>query len=397
MLNPRVEALNDYVFRRLAQLLDPIEPPRDRTPIDLSIGQPMHAVPDLLTTTLAANDHLWGRYPPVNGTPALRESAAAWLTRRYGLPDGCLDPDRDILPVAGTKEALFLIAQMVVPERKAGRQPAVLMPNPFYNVYLGAAVMAGAEPVLLPVSAATGHLPDLDELSPSLLERTAAFYLCSPSNPQGAAADLGYLKRVLELARHYDFLLIADECYTEIYTGTAPPGVLQAAIELNGKFDGVVAFHSLSKRSNAAGLRSGFVAGDPSVLAGFARLRSYGAAVQPLPVLAAASALWQDEEHVDVNRALYRQKFELAADRLAGRFGQSIPDGGFFLWLDVGDGEGVARQLWAEAALKVLPGAYLGRPDGHGHNPGAKSIRIALVHDLTTTEAALSRLIETLG
>ena len=397
MLNPRVEALNDYVFRRLAQLLDPIEPPRDRTPIDLSIGQPMHAVPDLLTTTLAANDHLWGRYPPVNGTPALRESAAAWLTRRYGLPDGCLDPGRDILPVAGTKEALFLIAQMVVPERKAGRQPAVLMPNPFYNVYLGAAVMAGAEPVLLPVSAATGHLPDLDELSPSLLERTAAFYLCSPSNPQGAAADLGYLKRVLELARHYDFLLIADECYTEIYTGTAPPGVLQAAIELNGKFDGVVAFHSLSKRSNAAGLRSGFVAGDPSVLAGFARLRSYGAAVQPLPVLAAASALWQDEEHVDVNRALYRQKFELAADRLAGRFGQSIPDGGFFLWLDVGDGEGVARQLWAEAALKVLPGAYLGRPDGHGHNPGAKSIRIALVHDLTTTEAALSRLIETLG
>ncbi|MDH3771290.1 MAG: aminotransferase class I/II-fold pyridoxal phosphate-dependent enzyme, partial [Nitrospirota bacterium] len=225
MLNPRVEALNDYVFRRLAQLLDPIEPPRDRTPIDLSIGQPMHAVPDLLTTTLAANDHLWGRYPPVNGTPALRESAAAWLTRRYGLPDGCLDPGRDILPVAGTKEALFLIAQMVVPERKAGRQPAVLMPNPFYNVYLGAAVMAGAEPVLLPVSAATGHLPDLDELSPSLLERTAAFYLCSPSNPQGAAADLGYLKRVLELARHYDFLLIADECYTEIYTGTAPPGV----------------------------------------------------------------------------------------------------------------------------------------------------------------------------
>lgn len=173
--------------------------------------------------------------------------------------------------------------------------------------------------------------------------------------------------------------------------------MLQAAIELNGKFDGVVAFHSLSKRSNAAGLRSGFVAGDPSVLAGFARLRSYGAAVQPLPVLAAASALWQDEEHVDVNRALYRQKFELAADRLAGRFGQSIPDGGFFLWLDVGDGEGIARQLWAEAALKVLPGAYLGRPDGHGHNPGAKSIRIALVHDLTTTEAALSRLIETLG
>lgn len=185
MLNPRLEALTDYTFRRLALLLEAIAPAPSRAPVDLSIGQPMHPVPALLTETLHAHDHLWGRYPPVNGTPEFRAAAADWLTARYHLPQGLLDPERHVLPVAGTKEALFLIAQVVVPAEKAGRTPAVLLPNPFYNVYLGGALMAGAEPVLLPVSAATGHLPALDRLAPELLERTAAFYLCSPANPQG--------------------------------------------------------------------------------------------------------------------------------------------------------------------------------------------------------------------
>jgi N-succinyldiaminopimelate aminotransferase len=397
MLNPRLEALSDYAFRRLALLLEGIEPAADRAPIDLSIGQPMHPVPRLLSETLHAHDHLWGRYPPVTGTREFRDAAAGWLTRRYHLPHGALDTERHVLPCVGTKEALFMIAQVVVPERKAGRTPAVLLPNPFYNVYLGAAEIAGAEPVLLSVSAATGHLPALEELTPELLERTAAFYLCSPANPQGAAAELDYLQRAVGLARRYDFALIVDECYAEIYTRAAPVGALEAAFALDGRLDNVLVFHSLSKRSSAAGLRSGFVAGDPALLAAFARLRSYGAAVQPLPILAAATALWQDEQHVIANRALYQAKFDLAGRCLAGLFDYVQPDGGFFLWLDVGDGEAVTRRLWAEAAIKVLPGAYLGRPDAAGRNPGDGAIRVALVHDLETTETALSRLVEGLA
>ena len=397
MLNPRLEALSDYAFRRLALLLDGVEPAPDYAPIDLSIGQPMHPVPTLLCETLHAHGHLWGRYPPVNGTSEFRNAVAGWLTRRYHLPPGALDPERHVLPCVGTKEALFMVAQAVVPERKAGCTPAVLLPNPFYNVYLGAAALAGAEPVLLSASAATGHLPPLDELAPELLERTAAFYLCSPANPQGAAADLPYFQRAIELARRYDFALIVDECYAEIYTRAAPVGALEAAFALDGRLDNVLVFHSLSKRSSAAGLRSGFVAGDPALLAAFARLRSYGAAVQPLPILAAATALWQDEQHVIANRALYQAKFDLAGRCLAGLFDYVRPDGGFFLWLDVGDGEAVTRRLWAEAAIKVLPGAYLGRPDATGRNPGDGAIRVALVHDLATTETALSRLVEGLA
>jgi N-succinyldiaminopimelate aminotransferase len=397
MLNPRLETLSDYPFRRLATLLAPIAPASGRIPVDLALGQPMHPIPPLMIETLRANEHLWGRYPPVNGTPAFREAAAAWLTRRYDLPAGTLDPDRHLLPVAGTKEALFMIAQAVMPERKAGRRPAVLLPNPFYNVYLGGALMAGAEPVLLSVTAETSYLPRLDQLSSELLERTAAFYLCSPANPQGAAADLDYLKRLIELARVHRFLLIVDECYAEIYTGTPPPGALEAAIALDGRLDSVLVCHSLSKRSSAAGLRSGFVAGDPEVLAGFARLRSYAAAVQPLPVLAAATALWQDEEHVIANRQLYREKFDLTDDRLDRRFGYYRPDGGFFLWLEVGDGEAAARRLWAEAAIKVLPGGYIGRPDPSGDNPGDGAIRVALVHDLATVDGALADLVATLS
>jgi len=258
-------------------------------------------------------------------------------------------------------------------------------------------VFAGAEPVLLPVSAATGYLPALERLEPALLERTAAFYLCSPANPQGRAADHAYLQRALDLARNYSFLLIVDECYSELYTDAPPPGALEVALAEDGRLDNLLVCNSLSKRSSAAGLRSGFVAGDAGVIAGFTRLRSYASAVQPLPVLAAATALWQDEDHVIANRRLYREKFDLAEEQLAGRLGYYRPDGGFFLWLEVGDGEAAARRLWAEAALKVLPGGYLGRPDPAGDNPGQRAIRVALVHDLATTAAALGALVASLS
>ena len=396
MHNPRLDGLGDYFFRRLAALLEPLAPAPDKEPIDLSIGQPMHPVPALLMETLQENSHLFGRYPPVVGMPAFRAAVTDWLTWRYGLPARLLSPDRHVLPVAGTKEALFMLSQVVTPETKGGGKPAVLMPNPFYNVYLGGAVIAGAEPVLLPVTAETNHLPDLDALDSDVLDRTVAFFLCSPSNPQGSAASLAYLTKALELARRHDFLLIMDECYSEIYGGEPPVGGLEAAVALGGDLDNLLICNSLSKRSSAAGLRSGFVAGDPTTIKLFTRLRSYGAAVQPLPLMAVATALWRDEDHVRASRELYIEKFDLADRFLSGSLDYHRPDGGFFLWLNVGDSEAITRKLWSEAAIKVVPGAYLGYADESGWNPGAHAVRIALVHDITTTERALERLVKTL-
>jgi N-succinyldiaminopimelate aminotransferase len=336
---------------------------------------------------------LWNRYPPVDGTPEFRAAAAAWLTRRYALPPDALDPDRHVAPLAGTKEGLYLLPSLLVGDAAgAGPPPAVLMPDPVYAVYYGAAVMAGAEPVLLPATAATGFLPDLDALPRGLLARTALFYLCSPANPQGAVADLGYLRRAVRLAREHGFLLAVDECYSELWDQAAPPGALAAALAEDGGLGGVVAFHSLSKRSSAPGLRSGFVAGDPLVLARLLRLRAYASPVQPLPVLAAATALWQDEAHVDANRALYRAKVDLAQRRLGDRFGFRRPAGGFFLWLDVGDGVAACRRLWREGGVKVLPGGFLSGAAGDGAEAGAPYVRVALVDEIAAVDEALGRL-----
>lgn len=396
MLNPRLEQLGGYPFRRLDALLDAEPPPDPGSVLNMAIGEPQHPVPDLLTETLARYGTLWNKYPPVSGTPGYRRAVADWLTRRYALPEGSVHPDHHVLPLAGTKEGLYMVASLVVGERADGRRPAVLVPNPFYNVYLGAAVMAGAEPVYLPSTAEGGFLPDLEALEPELLERTALFYLTSPGNPQGMAADRDYLRQAIALARRFEFVLVLDECYAELYYGRPPDGGLAAAIAEDGSFDNVLVMHSLSKRSNAAGLRVGFVAGDARLIKAFAHLRSYGAATPPLPVIHAATALWQDEAHVIENRALYARKFEMAERRLGNRFGFYRPDGGFFLWLEVGDGEDAARRLWREAGLKVLPGGYLGRNDPECGNPGSAYIRLALVHALPEVESALDRLASTL-
>ncbi|BCX16994.1 MAG: aminotransferase [Geminicoccaceae bacterium] len=396
MWNDRLDRLQEFPFRRLAQLLAGIDPPPGET-FDLTIGEPQHQPPPLLAEVVARYAHEWNRYPPLNGTAAFRREVCAWLARRYHLPAGALDPERHVLPVAGTKEALFLLPEVLVPERSGGPRPAVLVPNPVYAVYVGAAVLAGAEPVYLAATRETGFLPDLDALEPRLLERTAALYLCSPANPQGAVADLAYWRKAIRLARRYGFVLLADECYTELYDREPPPGVLEAAWAEDRSFSNVVAFHSLSKRSNAAGLRSGFVAGDPAVLARFLRLRAYAAAVQPLPLMAAATALWAEESHVEANRALYRRKFDLAERRLSNRFGFYRPAGGFFLWLEVGDGEAATVELWRRAGVKVLPGGYLAVPDEHGRNPAASYVRLALVHDEPVIARALDRLVDVLG
>ncbi len=395
MLNPRFNLLPDYPFERLRGLLDPLEPAPGKTPIAMSLGEPQHPHPALVGERLAASAHLFGKYPPVRGTEAFRQAVADWLTRRYQLPEGFIRPDHNICPISGTREALFLTALLTVPPEKNGRRPLVLMPNPFYQCYAGAAVLAGAEPVYLPALPENGFLPDIAGLDADILGRTALVYFCSPANPQGAALDLAALQRLVTAARRHDFVLAMDECYAEIYTRTPPAGVLEACVALGGGPEQVLAFHSLSKRSNVPGLRSGFVAGDAALIRQFFRLREYGGAVPPLPVMEAATALWQEESHVVENRRLYDEKFSLAERILSNRFGVARPEGGFFLWLDVGDGEAAARRLWTEAAVRVLPGAYLTAP-ADGPDPGSRYIRIALVNDRETTEEALTRIAETL-
>jgi N-succinyldiaminopimelate aminotransferase len=395
-LNPELDSLSDYPFEALRTLLNPVTPRVNDEVILMSVGEPQHQPPPLLTETLAQHAHEWNKYPPMAGTPELRQAIIDWLTRRYRLKPGALDSERHIAALAGTKEGLYLFAGIAVPREKAGQKPVVLCPNPYYLVYNGAATMAGAEAVFLDATRDNAFLPNLDDIPKATLERCALFYLCSPSNPQGTIADLDYLKKAILLAREYDFVLAVDECYAEIYDSLPPPGALEACQALglgdSGLFSNVVAFHSLSKRSSAAGLRSGFVAGDPRLVAAFKRLRDFGGCQVPVPVQWAATALWQDETHVIENRALYKRKFDLAEAAFAGRYGFYRPTGGFFLWLDVGDGEAAALRLWREAAIRVLPGGYTARAANAGFNPGSEYIRVAVVHDEATLDAAFARM-----
>lgn len=396
-LNDRLDAVGDYSFDRLRALLGDVEPPAGIAPIALSLGEPQHAPPAFLAETVAREAAGWSKYPLVRGTDLSRTAIAGWLTRRYGLPEDMIDPDTMVIPVSGTREALFMVALAAVPEAKNGQKPIVLMPNPFYQVYLGAAVTAGAEPVLVPADRQNGFLPNFAALPDDILSRTALAYYCSPANPQGAIAPMETMKQLVELARAHDFLLVSDECYSELYYGDPPTGAAEACAAIGdsngrgGTMRNVVAMNSLSKRSSAPGLRSGFVAGDTELIRRFARLRDYGGAPPPLPLQAAASALWSDEQHVIANRAVYAEKYRAAEEILSGKYGYYTPQGGFYLWLDVGDGEAAAKSLWADAGVRVIPGEYLAR-EADGHHPGAGYIRLALVHDLETTRDALTRI-----
>jgi aspartate/methionine/tyrosine aminotransferase len=391
--------MTDYPFTRLAALLGKVPPFAGRPVLNLAVGEPQSQPPKIVADTLAANAHDWGRYPPIAGTPAFRNAVAGWLNRRYRLPEGAVDLDRAILPVQGTREALFQIA--TVAAQDTGRDDAaVLFPNTSYATYAAAGHLAGAEAVPLSTRRERQFLPDLDRLDPALLERTALLYLCTPSNPEGAVAGLDYLKKAIGLARKYDFVLAVDECYAEIWDAAPPAGALEAAVASdNGgedPFANVVVFHSLSKRSSAAGLRSGFVAGDRRVIALMQRLRTYSSSAPPLPIMAASTALWADETHAAEIRDMYRAKVDLAQKSFGGRADFYRPAGGFFLWLDVGDGEAAAVTLWRDAAIRVLPGAYLGRRDADGLNPGDRFIRVALVHDNETLGPALDRVADLL-
>lgn len=393
MLNNRLELLSDYAFTKLNKLVEPVQPKPNLPPIVMSIGDPQHPPPPFVREIIGRHAESWGRYPPINGTPQFRAAAVGWLNRRYRLPAGMLDAERQIAPCAGTREGLFLAALLAVSANEGGGpKPIALMPNPFYQVYFGAAVLAGAEPKFLPATKQTGFFPDLRALDPATLKRTQLMILCTPGNPQGAMADRAYLRDAIALARRHDFLLVVDECYAEIYNREPPTGALEAAASLGGSLDNVLAMHSLSKRSSSAGLRSGFAVGSPQTIAKLWQLRSYCCAATPLPIMEAATALWNDDDHVAPIRRSYQEKFTLAERMIGDKHGYYTPEAGLFLWLDVGDGEAVTKKLWAEAAVKVLPGAYLTRPDANGRNDGQAYIRVALVHDLATTETALARM-----
>lgn len=384
----RFSNLPDYAFPRLRALLSDIEPglAPGESPMILTIGEPRHPMPGFVAQVMADSLPELAKYPPNEGAPELLSAIGGWLDRRYGLE---VAPDR-LVVLNGTREGLFNAALALCPETKAGQQPIVLVPNPFYQVYAVAAAAVQAQALFVPATPATGNLPDYAGLDPALLDRVALAYLCSPANPQGAVADREYLETLVTLAERHDFLILADECYSEIWRDAPPPGALQVATAI-GLPDRVVMFNSLSKRSNLPGLRSGFAAGGRAQIAQMRRLRNYAGAPLPLPVQRVSAAAWSDEDHVAASLALYQQKYRIADEILGDIPGYLPPEGGFFLWLPVADGEQAARTLWAQAGIQVLPGAYLSR-DVDGINPGAGFIRVALVADADQTRAALTRL-----
>lgn len=381
--------------RLLADIAPDLKPGME--PIDMTIGEPREEMPGFVVDKIKAAEASFAKYPPIRGSDELRKAIAGWIERRYNIPGG-IDPAREVHPVNGSREGLFYAALPAVGRRELAERPAVLLPNPYYAAYIGAACAANAEPVYLNATTATGHLPDLDELArdQALLKRTVAFYLCSPANPQGAMADRAYITRALELARAYDFMLFSDECYSEIYTRDAPIGALEVAAGTKERFRNLIAFNSLSKRSNLPGLRSGFCAGDGDFLETLAEVRNVIGQQMSGPIQHVSAAVWAEEQHVTVIRQAYRTKFDICDEILGNRFGYSRPQGGFFLWLDVsalGGSVDATVTLWKRCGVKVLPGAYLAQPGRSGENPGENYIRVALVHGPALTREALERIV----
>ncbi|GAB4359520.1 MAG: succinyldiaminopimelate transaminase [Gammaproteobacteria bacterium] len=391
-MNPDLQRLQPYPFQRLGALLDGVAPAAGFSPINLSIGEPQHQPPEFVVETLRG--HLDGlrNYPVTRGAGDLRETIANWLESRFSLPHGSLDPERHVLPVNGTREALFAFAQCVVDRSE---RPLVLMPNPFYQIYEGAALLAGAEPYYLNTTEENRFLPDLESVPEEIWARCQLIYLCSPGNPTGAVAPVSLLKRLIELAERHDFVIASDECYSEIYPDDTapPPGLLGAAAELgNDDYRRCVVFHSLSKRSNLPGLRSGFVAGDADILQRFLLYRTYHGCAMPPPIQAASRAAWRDEAHVAANRTVYQGKFDAVLEALNGAIEVQRPEAGFYLWpkLPIPDDQ-FARRLYAEYNVRLLPGRYLSR-EANGENPGAQRVRIALVAPLDECIEAANRI-----
>lgn len=393
-MNPYLTLLHAYPFEKLAQLKQGVQAPNDRQHIAMSIGEPAHPTPHFIQEALISHLHGLGNYPNTKGMPQLRDAIGGWIARRFAIPRDSIDAETQILPVGGTREALFSFAQSVIDARE---KPVVMMPNPFYQIYEGAALLAGAEPYYLNTPAENDYLPDFDSVPEHIWQRCQLLYICSPGNPTGAVLSQAEHEKLLALAERYDFIIASDECYTEIYADERhpPQGLLQSAYNIgNTAFKRCVAFHSLSKRSNAPGLRSGFVAGDAEVLQQYFQYRTYHGCVMPLPTQHASIPAWRDEQHVAANRELYRAKFAAVIDILQEVCLLQAPPASFYLWLPTpcSDTE-FAKRLYEQQNLTVLPGSFLSRYF-NGADPGANHVRIALVAPLEECVEAAVRLKE---
>lgn len=395
-MNDALTQLQPYPFEKLRALLGSVQPPADMAPIALSIGEPKHRSPAFVAEALSANLDQLAVYPTTLGIAPLREAISSWCTRRFGLPASTLNPAQHVLPVNGTREALFAFTQAVVQRNAPGQEPGlVISPNPFYQIYEGAAFLAGAQPHYLPCLEEQGFNPDFAAVSNDVWQRCQILFLCSPGNPTGALIPVETLKKLIALADKFDFVIAADECYSELYfdESNPPAGLLSACAELGRHdFKRCVVFHSLSKRSNLPGLRSGFVAGDAAILKSFLLYRTYHGCAMPVQTQLASVAAWNDEAHVKANRDLYREKFDAVLAILDGALDVQRPDGGFYLWAKTPiDDETFTRELYAREHVTVVPGSYLSR-EVNGNNPGAGRIRMALVAPLAECVAAAERI-----
>ncbi len=394
MMNRDLERLQPYPFEKLNALKAAVQPPQGLVHIALSIGEPKHEPPAFVLDTIRDNLARLANYPSTKGLPELRQVIADWLSQRFQLNEGSLDGERHVLPVNGTREALFAFTQAVI-DRNTAQAPLVVSPNPFYQIYEGAAFLAGAEPYFLNCTRENGYIPDFDQVPEHVWQRCQLLFLCSPGNPTGAVIDTATLKKLIALADEHDFVIASDECYSELYFDEAQPpvGLLQACAELGrDDFARCVVFHSLSKRSNLPGLRSGFVAGDAAVLDKFLLYRTYHGCAMPVTNQLASIAAWQDEHHVKANRDAYRAKFDAVLEILAGHLDVQRPDASFYLWpkTDISDLD-FAQRLFAEQHITVLPGRFIAR-EADGINPGENHVRMALVATLEECVEAAERI-----
>ena len=392
-MNPNLNLLHPYPFEKLNQLKQGITPPHDKTHIALSIGEPKHKTPAFLHEELYRNIAGMGKYPITKGIPELRHAIADWISQRFNIAISDTCAETQVIPVSGTREALFSFAQAVVDSSKP--DAIVIMPNPFYQIYEGAAILAGAEPYYLNTTETSDYLPDFDAVPDDIWQRCQLIFVCSPGNPTGTVISEQDQQKLITLAEKFDFIIASDECYTEIYDdeNNPPQGLLETAYNMgNTAFKRCIMFQSLSKRSNAPGLRSGFVAGDAEILKTYLLYRTYQGSALPLPTQHASIAAWKDEEHVKQNRILYRQKFSAFIDILNDVCTINKPPASFYIWLKISiDDADFAQRLFEQENITVLPGSYLSR-EAHGTNPGKNHVRIALVAPLEECIDAANRI-----
>lgn len=394
-MNANLGLLQAYPFQRLNELKAGITPPAHLTHISLSIGEPRHPAPEFVKQALTESIDKLSHYPSTRGSIELRTSISQWLEQRFHLSKDSLDPESHVLPVCGTREAIFAFTQAVVSPNEGPAKPVVITPNPFYQIYEGSAILAGAEPYLLDCNADNGFIPDLDTVPQAIWERCQLLQLCSPGNPTGAVMTIAQMQHAVQLADQYDFVIASDECYSDIYLDESkpPPGLLEACKAMGRHdYDRCVVFHSLSKRSNLPGLRSGFVAGDKAILSQFLNYRTYHGCSMSLPVQIASTAAWKDETHTIENRTLYREKFLAVTDILRGCMTFPEPQASFYLWAETPiDDRQFAKQLYSQQNVTLLPGQFLSRPTPTA-NPGLNRVRIALVAEIAECIEAAHRI-----